>query len=315
MSLNDGGLIIDEIVRSPSVPRSRVDEETEGRLSKLIEVIDFKDPDFRIRIPANPVRLKEPEEARPDNANMFSQEIKPAKTAAKKELLLKPRGKIISESPEISKASGKIENSDINDPKPAVVILESPVIAPDSSLVFELVDESSSASENVSESISKPVSGRTSEIVLELVTEPLMETSSETVSEPSYEPAHKPASEPVSESISKKPASENEADKPSFSQETFKVPEKSPGKKIKSLKQEKGKPEKNIEPKKDLEPEKEIALEKDLEPEKEIGNPEESIQEKPEKVSGTAGKTAKKEAKKGKEKPAVPRQYNLGDYL
>ncbi len=47
MSLNDGGLIIDEIVRNPNVPRSRVDEETEGRLSKLIEVIDFKDPGFQ----------------------------------------------------------------------------------------------------------------------------------------------------------------------------------------------------------------------------------------------------------------------------
>ena len=65
MSLNDGGLIIDEIVRNPNVPRSRVDEETEGRLSKLIEVIDFKDPDFRIKIPVSSARIIEPEEARP----------------------------------------------------------------------------------------------------------------------------------------------------------------------------------------------------------------------------------------------------------
>ncbi len=66
MSLNDGGLIIDEIVRSPNVPRSRVDEETEGRLSKLIDVIDFKDPDFRIKIPFSPARFTEPQEARTD---------------------------------------------------------------------------------------------------------------------------------------------------------------------------------------------------------------------------------------------------------
>ncbi len=57
MSLNDGGLIIDEIVRSPNVSRSRVDEETENRLSKLIEAINFKDPDFRIEVPASHASL------------------------------------------------------------------------------------------------------------------------------------------------------------------------------------------------------------------------------------------------------------------
>ncbi len=60
MSLNDGGMIVDEIVRNPNISRSRVDEETEGRLSKLIEAIDFKDPDFRIEIPASPVKLCKP---------------------------------------------------------------------------------------------------------------------------------------------------------------------------------------------------------------------------------------------------------------
>ena len=58
MSLNDGGLIVDEVVRNPNISRSRVDEETEGRLSKLIEAIDFKDPDFRIEIPASPVDVE-----------------------------------------------------------------------------------------------------------------------------------------------------------------------------------------------------------------------------------------------------------------
>ncbi len=55
MSLNDGGLIIDEVIRNPDVPRSRVDEETENRLIGLIETIDFKDPDFMIKIPVSPV--------------------------------------------------------------------------------------------------------------------------------------------------------------------------------------------------------------------------------------------------------------------
>ena len=52
MSLTDGGLIVDEIVRNPNVVRSRVDEETENRLVELISAIDFKDPAFEIEIPA-----------------------------------------------------------------------------------------------------------------------------------------------------------------------------------------------------------------------------------------------------------------------
>ena len=68
LSLNDGGLIVDEIIRNPGVSRSRVDEETESRLSGLIEALDFKDPDFKIEIPVSPIspvspaRLGEPEE-------------------------------------------------------------------------------------------------------------------------------------------------------------------------------------------------------------------------------------------------------------
>ena len=57
MSINDGGLIIDEIVRSPDISKSRVDEEAESRLSKLIEAkaAEFKSPDFRIEVPASPI--------------------------------------------------------------------------------------------------------------------------------------------------------------------------------------------------------------------------------------------------------------------
>ena len=64
----------------------------------------------------------------------------------------------------------------------------------------------------------------------------------------------------------------------------------------------------------------EISLEKegargkntnDLPEEKPLKVPE----EKPEKVSDIDGKTTNVGQKKGKGKPAVPRQYNLGDYL
>ena len=45
------------------------------------------------------------------------------------------------------------------------------------------------------------------------------------------------------------------------------------------------------------------------------GKTEESSQGITVKASGTTGKAAKKGQKKGKGKPAAPRQYNLGDYL
>ena len=79
MSLNDGGLIVDEVVRNPNISRSRVDEETEGRLLKLIEARDFKDPDFRIEIPASPVGFDESQEARPGNEIGPDEEIRPAR--------------------------------------------------------------------------------------------------------------------------------------------------------------------------------------------------------------------------------------------
>ncbi|HII02200.1 TPA: exonuclease SbcCD subunit D, partial [Methanosarcinaceae archaeon] len=73
MSLTDGGLIVDEIVRNPNVVRSRVDEETENRLVELISAIDFKDPDFKIEMPAPeyvPVKLEEPEKGDSEKAEV-----------------------------------------------------------------------------------------------------------------------------------------------------------------------------------------------------------------------------------------------------
>jgi DNA repair protein SbcD/Mre11 len=90
MSLNDGGLIIDEIVRSPNIPRSRVDEETEGRLSKLINVIDFKAPDFKIRISVGPFRDPESSTVVESSVSALTQEtpITPKESPEKK---IKPR--------------------------------------------------------------------------------------------------------------------------------------------------------------------------------------------------------------------------------
>lgn len=216
LSLNDGGLIIDEIVRNPNVPRSRVDEETEGRLSKLIEVIDFKDPDFKVRIPASPIITIEPGQ--------------------------KTGGGVVPVSTEISRA-------------------------PEPKLIFELVAESASVSENVSELLSKPVSGNNSGLILEPVNEPINETINETINEPINETVNEPMTGPSTE-----PADQN----------------------ISS----------------DLEPEKEENIEG-----KEEDRIEEQSLEKPVKALDTSVKTAKKGQKKGKGKAAVPRQYNLGDYL
>lgn len=263
MSLNDGGLIIDEIVRNPNVPRSRVDEETEGRLSKLIDVIDFKDPDFRIRIPVSPVRTTETEEARPDNGGRLNQDIKPA---AKKVRIRKNEAGVVTESPEISRVSDKSQNLDLNNSESSALTLESPVSAPEHALIFELMAES------------KPVTEHKSEPILEPVTEH----------------KSKPASEPISKSSSK-PAAYKQA----FPQETSKVPEKN------AL----GLPELRTE----AGPEKGEKEEK--EEEEEGGKTEVSSQEKPVKAPGKARKAAKKVQNKGKGKPAVPRQYNLGDYL
>ncbi|HWR25390.1 MAG TPA: exonuclease SbcCD subunit D [Methanosarcina sp.] len=77
MNLNDGGLIVDEIVRSPNVLKTRVDEEAESRLLKLIEVINFKDPDFRIDNLTNPARRMEPENSSLNSEIRISENMEP----------------------------------------------------------------------------------------------------------------------------------------------------------------------------------------------------------------------------------------------
>jgi len=286
MSLNDGGLIVDEIIRNPNVPRSRVDEETEGRLSKLIEVIDFKDPDFRIEIPISSARVMESQEAIHDIEIMLNEDIKPAtetEFAGKNEFI----GAITGNS-DILRASDKIESPAIKNPEFSAVSVKSSgsssepssLSEPDSESVFECASEP--ASESVFECASEPVSESVSECASESVSECASESVSEIVSEPAYEPA--------------------------FPQEIHEILTKCPEKEIDIRKDGENEPEKEVV---NLpEPEAEAS------PGKEAGSKADELSgEKPIKVSDTTGKAAKKGQKKGKGKPAVPRQYNLGDYL
>ena len=226
LSLNDGGLIIDEIVRNPIVPRSRVDEETEDRLSKLIKVIDFKDPNFKVGIPVSSINIIDPGEVRYNDEDKLP------------------------------------ENEDKLDIK--------------SALIFEPVAGSASASENTPESQSKPITENTSGLILEPVNEPFLRPTKKINSRKPDISEQKKDQEPLT---SIEPAEDHE-------------------------------PDKNIETKTDFEPEKEKKIAGEEEDRIKKSSPEKQVQ-----VSDLAGKAAKKGQKKGKGKPAVPRQYNLGDYI
>lgn len=237
MNLNDGGLIIDEIVRSPNISRSRVDEETEGRLSNLIEakVMDFKSPDFRIEIPSNTTSSDEPaytsgsassttttgflefEEINADDAGE-------AGFAGKK----RPAEMIVTGKLEITELSGVLRTSDkINN--------------------TEKKSTEASKSMKVSKSIE---------------TSAVSPDRKDKESEPEVKP-------------------ENQAES--------KLPEKGSEKKIRKLSElkVKGKP----------------------------GKARKLPEEEPAQTTDLTGKTEKAGQKKGKRKTAVPRQYNLGDYL
>ncbi|MGB9938747.1 metallophosphoesterase [Methanosarcina sp.] len=273
MSLNDGGLIIDEIVRSPNISRSRVDEETEGRLSKLIEakVTDFKSPDFRIEIPSSP-----------STASGFP------------EL-------------EITELSGILRTSDGNpniEKKTTKKSIEASAASLDSSGLA-----SGSNSEHTSNSGS-----------IELLDSGSAELSNGSI----------------------------KSQQSGFPQETSEIQGENPGTGIEFLKDKDNEPEikSEIQPeikseiKPEIQPEirpeikpeiKPVSGLPDSEPEKEIrklsepgakGKPEKETpgksgklpEEKPARAT-ELGKPGKAGQKKGKGKPAVPRQYNLGDYL
>ncbi len=235
MSLNDGGLIIDEIVRSPSVPRSRVDEETEGRLSKLIEAmaVDFKSPDFRIELPAC--------SASPAS---FSSPLNPSDPSSLSSPVMKTE---ISAKAEFAGEAGFAGES-----RPAGIIARKLEITE----LSEILGTSGT-------------SGKSPETGIEF----LKYKDNEPETKPAIKPAIKPEIKPESEPEIK-PESQPET-------EIQKLAE--PGVKGKSGKETSGKAGKLPE-------------------------------EKPARAT-ELGKKGKTGQKKGKGKSAVPRQYNLGDYL
>ncbi|AKB19720.1 MULTISPECIES: exonuclease SbcCD subunit D [unclassified Methanosarcina] len=276
LSLNDGGLIVDEIIRNPGVPRSRVDEETESRLSGLIEALDFKDPDFRIEIPVSPVSsamIEEPEEFKPAGADGQVKNLESAGGAefaaetAKRSKILRAFARIESseslnnsfkgpdEDPEpLNKACESLEES----PEP----LHAPVICENTESVGASVEiEMPKNAANSSAEESSPY-----------------ETSQKTSGASIESPAEIPGeggerAELGIDAGNKTEAEEKEAGKLSES-----------GGKTSSEKDGEGKTEK----------------------------PED---EKPVQMSAKSGKSVKQSHRKGKEKTAVPKQYNLGDYL
>ena len=155
MSLNDGGLIVDEVVRNPNVARSRVDEETESRISKLIEAIDFKDPDFRIEGAVKSERFtksKDEKEGVYDNDVSIIVDLNPAENTEIGVKLIKnsktTEGSGVNEESEILGSLDRIRISEIKSADLSPLSLESSGPA----------YEASSASESTVESICEPAS-------------------------------------------------------------------------------------------------------------------------------------------------------------
>ncbi|KKH91819.1 double-stranded DNA repair protein Mre11 [Methanosarcina sp. 1.H.T.1A.1] len=307
LSLNDGGLIVDEIIRNPGVSRSRVDEETESRLSGLIEALDFKDPNFRIEIPVSPVipvssaspvspvRIGEPEEFKPGGA---AEPVENPESAGGAEFAA-----AIAEKSKFLRAFARIESSEsLNNS-------------------FEDSDESPESLDKVCES---PVEGH------ELPHVPVICGNTESLeSAGSCENAESVGASVEIETPNTAANSLAEAPFPSeISQETPGTPVEIPpvipseggkraelgidaGYKTEAEDAEAGKlpgSGRETSPEKDGEGKTE-------KPADEKPADEKFPDEKPAQAPDRAGKPVKQSQKKGKEKPAVPKQYNLGDYL
>jgi DNA repair exonuclease SbcCD nuclease subunit len=278
MSLNDGGLIIDEVIRNPDVPRSRVDEETENRLMGLIETIDFKDPDFMIKIPVSPVSSADPA------ITGKAEELEPADVEEKPETLEPAAGAEFA-----AEAAGKSET------------LRAPV----------RIQRSESLNESLNESLSRSFESPDEAV-----------ESSEAISEPSDSIPESPAESPSLSEISQK-TSGIPAELQSGDNVEKAVPGKDPEEESKI---ESGKlfglginagPEKEAVVKTEKPSEEISADEKpaDEKPVDEKPAEEKLPEEKPAQAPEKAAKPVKQSQKKGKEKSAVPKQYNLGDYL
>jgi DNA repair exonuclease SbcCD nuclease subunit len=288
MSLNDGGLIVDEIIRNPGVSRSRVDEETESRLSGLIEALDFKDPDFRIEIPVSPVipvRIGEPEEFKPTGSDGQIKTLEPAggtELAGGTEFAAAIAGKS-----KILRAFARIESSESlnNSFEEPDKVPESLDVSPEP-LHVPVICESAESPESVGSCENAVSEGASVEI----------ETPKIAVNYSAEEPS-------TSE----------------ISQETPGTPAEIPGEVGERAELEID-PENKTEAK-ETEAGKlpgsggEASPEKDGEGKIEKPAYEKLPDEKPAQAPDRAGKPVKQSHKKGKEKPAVPKQYNLGDYL
>ncbi len=364
MSLNDGGLIIDEIVRSPDVSKSRVDEETEDRLSKLIEAkaMDFKNPDFRIEIPANSAspndyaytvnaassattpELLEFEEINPDavgETGLAGKNMPEGIVPGKLEItelsgVLRTSDRIKNTKKKGTKnsteTSKSIETSKGTEPSKSIEIS---AVSQDISELSPLAPASNSQCSSDSgllklpdsrstELTSKPVAPSESNIQQETSRTPVKtpEIKTEFRKDKDNEPEVKPEIQAESKSEIKpksraksktevKPESKTESE---LKSEPEVKPENEPEVKSKRL------AESNLETEPESKPEKKSRKRSEPgvkgKPVKEKTDKAEKLpEEEPAMATELKEKTGKAGPKKGRRKTAVPRQYNLGDYL
>ncbi|AAM04584.1 TPA: exonuclease SbcCD subunit D [Methanosarcina acetivorans] len=273
MSLNDGGLIVDEIIRSPDVVRSRVDEETENRLLRLIETIDFEDPDFRIEIPASPISST-------DSIDPVSPINHPV-SSADSVSAVSPESSADHVSPDI------IENNE--KPIPAVEAEKIETLDPAGETEFV------AGIAGKTETFRAPVRIKNSESLNEALKK-------------SYEAPDKVREAP---DVNPEPPEPLPAFKNIGSPETFGSCETT----VSSEVPEKGGERTELEDDAVNKTEKETGKLSGFGVE--AGSEKEDADriEKPAHVPDKAEKPVKQSQRKGKGKSAVPRQYNLGDYL
>jgi hypothetical protein len=252
-----------------------VDEETEDRLSKLIEAkaADFKSPDFRIEIPASPTSPVYPASSDSSPRASGSPELEEVKFDGEVGLaeIIKPATKIeISEKAEFAGEAGFVGKYN-----PAGVIAGKLEITELSGIL-----RTSSGIENTEKKSTKKSIEASKSIEISTASldssglAPGSNSEQPSDSESEIKPEIKPEIK-----LETKPESE--------------LPESEPEKEIQKLSEHevKGKPGKEIP-----------------------GKAGKQTEEKPARAT-ELGKTGKAGQKKGKGKTAIPRQYNLGDYL
>ncbi|WP_229391320.1 metallophosphoesterase [Methanosarcina sp. DH2] len=371
MSLNDGGLIVDEIIRSPDVSRSRVDEETENRLSGLIEALDFKDPDFKIEIPVSPIvpivpiiptfpvspdssaspsgpiGIGEPEEFKPEGvAGQVKRQVENLElagradfaTIAGKSEILRAFARIESseslnnsfEDPdEVSEIPDKVHETLAKTPESFNESLESlhvPVTygSAESSETAGLYENAGPAEAHVETEIPEVVPGP--EVDSGVTISPLVSfqdeepSSSETLEETPGTLTEIPGEIPGEDREERTEFGTDAGNKIEIEAGNLSgfgieiSPEKDGRDKIGKLPDEKSANEKPVDEKSvDEKSVDEKSVDEKSVDEKSVD--EIPPNEKPSQVPDRIVKPVKQSQKRGKEKPAVPRQYNLGDYL